>query len=62
LISATTVWRVKLGDRLPVIAAKVYGDPRSWRPIADANGIENPLRFPEAEDSGRLLTVPGLQS
>ena len=62
MIIATTVWTVKSGDKLPVIAARVYGDPRLWRPIADANGIDKPLRFPEQRDFGRLLMVPGLRS
>jgi nucleoid-associated protein YgaU len=57
-----TVWTVKSGDKLPVIAAQVYGDPRLWRPIADANGILNPLRFPGQQDFGRLLLIPGQKS
>jgi nucleoid-associated protein YgaU len=60
--TSTTVWTVKSGDKLPVIAAQVYGDPRSWRPIAEANGIANPLRFPSQQDLGRLLLVPGRSS
>ena len=60
--TATTVWTVKAGHTLPVIAAQVYGDPRLWRPIADANGIANPLRFPDPQDFGRLLLVPGRRS
>ena len=47
--------------KLPAIAAKVYGDPRLWRPIADANAIDNPLRFPRQSDLGRLIVVPGQQ-
>jgi nucleoid-associated protein YgaU len=62
MITSTMVWTVKAGDRLPVIAAQVYGDPRLWRQIADANGIANPLRFPSQQDLGRLLLVPGERS
>jgi nucleoid-associated protein YgaU len=62
MITSTTVWTVKSGDTLPVIAAQVYGDPRLWRPIADANGIPNPLRFPGEQDFGRLLLVPAQRS
>ncbi|HET7863796.1 MAG TPA: hypothetical protein VFL86_05255 [Burkholderiaceae bacterium] len=62
MIASTMVWTVKAGDRLPVIAAQVYGDPRLWRQIADANGIANPLRFPSPQDVGRLLLVPGERS
>jgi len=49
---------VKPGDRLPIIAAEVYGDPRLWRLIAEANGIEDPLRFPTEQDVGRIVLVP----
>ncbi|MBK7954308.1 MAG: LysM peptidoglycan-binding domain-containing protein [Candidatus Accumulibacter sp.] len=62
MITSTTVWTVKSGDTLPMIAAQVYGDPRLWRPIADANGIANPLRFPGQQDFGRLLLVPAQQA
>jgi nucleoid-associated protein YgaU len=37
------MWVVKRGDSLAMIAAAEYGDPRVWRIIADANGIDNPL-------------------
>ena len=62
MITSTMVWTVKAGDKLPLIAAQVYGDPRLWRPIAEANGIANPLRFPGPQDLGRLLRVPGERS
>jgi len=56
-------WTVKTGDTLPEIAAKVYGDPRLWRPIADANRIHNPLQFPDKnKDYGRVLFIPGQHS
>jgi nucleoid-associated protein YgaU len=54
----TTVRAIKAGDRLPLIAAEVYGDPRLWRLIAEANDIDDPLRFPTAEDVGRVILVP----
>jgi nucleoid-associated protein YgaU len=54
----TQVRAIKAGDRLPIIAAEVYGDPRLWRLIADANDIEDPLRFPTPEDVGRVIVVP----
>jgi len=38
----TKTWRVKEGESLQFIAAKEYGDPASWRPIAEANDIDNP--------------------
>lgn len=34
---------VKRGDSLATIAAAEYGDPRVWRVIAEANGIDDPL-------------------
>jgi nucleoid-associated protein YgaU len=61
-MASTTIWTVRAGDKLPGIAAQVYGDPRLWRPIADANAIDNPLRFPTDQDVGRLLLVPSRQS
>lgn len=47
---------VKQGDSLQRIAAEEYDDPRKWRPIAEASGIDNPLRL----QAGRGLTVPKL--
>ncbi len=38
------------------IAAQEYGDPRRWRPIAEASGIDNPLTVA----AGRRLTIPVL--
>lgn len=37
------VWVVKRGQSLATIAAAEYGDPRAWRVIAEANGIDDPL-------------------
>lgn len=44
------------GETLAHIAYEVYGDPRMWRPIAEANGIERP-RFIEP---GTPLWIPAL--
>jgi len=44
------------GEQLAHIAYEAYGDPRMWRPIALANGIERP-RFIEP---GTPLWVPAL--
>lgn len=52
----TTTWRVTEGDTLPSIAAEEYGDPGKWRPIAEANDIENPREL----QAGALLEVPPL--
>jgi hypothetical protein len=47
---------VKQGDNLWLLAAKEYGDPAKWRPIADKNEIENP-RFLEP---GTEILIPPL--
>jgi hypothetical protein len=50
------VHRVRDGDSLPSIAYAAYGDPTRWRRIAEANGIDDPLRLRRGEE----LTIPGL--
>lgn len=57
LITTQRVWKVKKGDTLLSIAAEVYGDPRLWRKIADANGIQDPLQFPLPDDVGVILQI-----
>jgi len=47
------IWRVQAGDRLDLIADKVYKDSAKWRLIADRNGISNPLSI-KAGDSLRI--------
>lgn len=49
--------RVGDGDSLPSIAYDVYGDPTRWRVIAEANGIDDPLRLRRGTD----LTIPTLE-
>jgi len=44
----------KAGETLQAIAAQEYDDPRKWRLIAEASGIDNPLRL----RPGFLVTVP----
>ncbi|MEW6181717.1 MAG: LysM peptidoglycan-binding domain-containing protein [Bacillota bacterium] len=53
----TKRWTVKQGESLWLIATKAYGDPALWRPIAEANGIENPRVL----SAGRELTIPPLE-
>jgi nucleoid-associated protein YgaU len=48
------VWVVKRGQSLATIASAEYGDPRAWRIIADANGIDNPLDL----EPGTRLRLP----
>jgi len=49
-------WTVKRGDTLAGIAAVEYSDPTKWRPIAEANGIDDPL----AIQPGDVLVLPAL--
>ena len=49
---------VTAGDRLPLVAYRMYGDPALWRLIADANGIDDPLvLWP-----GTTLLIPAHES
>jgi nucleoid-associated protein YgaU len=52
------VWTVKRGQTLASIASYEYGDPRKWRPIAEANGIDDPSRL----TPGVMLIVPALRN
>ena len=52
----TRVRVLREGETLAAISAEAYGDPRLWRVIADANGIDRP-RFVAP---GTPLTVPAL--
>lgn len=54
------IWVVKSGDRLDLIANRVYKDPALWRMIASANNIDNPLSFPSVNDIGTTLIIPDL--
>lgn len=43
------------GDSLPFIAHQEYGSPNGWRAVAEANGIDDPMRLPPGS---RLLVPP----
>lgn len=45
---------VRRGDSLSSIAAAEYKDPAQWRPIAEANAIDNPRQL----QAGRVLAIP----
>ncbi|GAA2997426.1 CIS tube protein [Actinokineospora diospyrosa] len=47
--------RVVAGDSLPLLAWQEYGDATLWRPIAEANDIDDPMVLPV----GRELLLPG---
>ncbi len=44
----------KEGDSLFLLAYREYGDPREWRRVAEANGIDDPLRI----EAGTKLLLP----
>ncbi len=48
---------VRRGDTLSGIAGRKYGDPALWRPIAEENGIDDPLSI----EPGQVLTIPAIQ-
>lgn len=48
---------VRDGDSLQSIAQLVYGDPTAWRTIAEANGIDDPMRLLR----GSALEIPVLE-
>jgi nucleoid-associated protein YgaU len=49
---------VRRGETLSSIAGEEYADPALWRPIAEANGIDNPRRL----EPGKALLIPVLTS
>jgi hypothetical protein len=55
-LHARRVHRVQTGDTLPHLAWQEYGDPTAWRVIAEANGIDDPMRLA----GGRELLLPAL--
>jgi nucleoid-associated protein YgaU len=50
-------YTVRRGDTLSGIAGREYGNPKNWRPIAEANGIDDPL----ALQPGQLLVIPAIE-
>jgi len=50
-------YTVRRGDTLSSIAGLEYGDPKNWRPIAEANAIDDPL----ALSPGTVLTIPAIE-
>jgi len=47
---------VKAGDRIDNIAAEEYGDPAKWRPIAEANDLDDPTQL----EPGKVIIIPRL--
>ncbi|MGW2395793.1 CIS tube protein [Kitasatospora sp. NPDC001664] len=54
-LAARRVHRVVAGDTLALLAWQEYGDPAAWRVIAEANGIDDPMRL----RPGTALLLPG---
>jgi hypothetical protein len=50
-------YAVRRGDTLSSIAGTEYGDPALWRPIAEANGIDDPLGL----RPGQVLVIPPVE-
>ena len=48
---------VRDGDSLASIAWQHYRNPTRWRPIAEANGIDDPLRLKR----GAVLSIPRVE-
>jgi nucleoid-associated protein YgaU len=48
---------IRRGDTLSSIAGEEYNDPTLWRPIAEANGIDNPRVL----TPGKPLVIPALR-
>jgi len=48
---------VKAGDRIDNIAAEEYGDPEKWRPIAEANDMDDPSQL----EPGNVIIIPRLR-
>ena len=52
------VWMVKRGQTLATIAMHEYGNPCMWRHIAQANGIDDPMKLLP----GTVLVLPALRN
>jgi len=48
---------VRRGETLSSIAAEEYQDPTRWRPIADANSLNDPRQL----RPGQVLAIPALR-
>jgi nucleoid-associated protein YgaU len=53
-LDAQRTHRVMAGDTLQSLAWREYGDATAWRTIAQANGIDDPMRLP----IGTELLIP----
>jgi hypothetical protein len=53
-ISGRTKHMLSQGENIVQIATRMYGSPNAWRTVAEANGIDDPLRV----KPGRTLSLP----
>lgn len=56
-VSGLRVHRLQDGDSLASLAQDAYDDPTRWRAIAEANGIDDPMRLRR----GTELSIPRLE-
>ncbi|WUH98494.1 LysM peptidoglycan-binding domain-containing protein [Spirillospora sp. NBC_00431] len=56
-LTARSVHRLVAGDTLQSLAWREYGDVAEWRVIAEANGIDDPMRL----EPGRELLLPAAE-
>ncbi|GIG59136.1 peptidase M23 [Longispora fulva] len=56
-LAARDVHVVVAGDTLQSVAHRAYGNAALWRAVAEANGVDDPLRLAP----GRRLLVPGME-
>lgn len=52
------LFEISDNERLGLTAYKALGDRRQWRLIADANGIYDPISFPQQGWIGRMIAIP----
>lgn len=53
---------VRQGDRLDLLASDLTGAPGNWRAIAAANGVDDPLAFPDVAQVGAIFVIPDIGS
>ena len=57
-VAGLRVHRLQDGDSLASLAHEAYDDPTRWRAIAEANGIDDPMRLRR----GTELSIPRLEA
>jgi hypothetical protein len=57
-VAGLSAHTVRDGDSLPSVAFGAYGDPTRWRVLAEANGIDDPMRLRR----GATLAIPRIET